>query len=104
MCNAGRTDVQQLCSGHMLMHIAGIELRSKGTHHGIEVHPARRTWVDTLMRAEALVTPLTKTVVRNISQGETFVDDLIPTADSVRVCHETLQDLALSPGNIPRIY
>ena len=56
------------------------------------------------MRAEALVTPLTKTVVRNISQGETFVDDLIPTADSVRVCHETLQDLALSPGKIPRIY
>ena len=73
MCNAGRTDVQQLCSGHMLMHIAGIELLSKGTKHRTEVDPARRTWVDTLMRAEALVTPLTETVVRNNSRAETFV-------------------------------
>ena len=105
LCNAGRTDVQRLCSGRVLWHIAGIELRGKGNHHGIEVHSARRTWVDTLTRAEALVTPLTKTIVHNNSRGETIrVDDLIPTADSVRVCRETLQDLALSPGNIPRIY
>ena len=79
-------------------------MRSKGTHHGIEVHPARRTWVDTLTRAEALVTPLTKTIVHNNSRGETFVDELIPKADSVRACHEALQDLALSPGKIPRTY
>ena len=30
MCNAGRTGVQQLCSGHMLMHIAGIEFAQQG--------------------------------------------------------------------------
>ena len=56
------------------------------------------------MRTEALVTPPTETVVRNNSRGETFVDELIPKADSVRACHEALQDLALSPGKIPRTY
>ena len=94
----------------MLMHIGGLSCLARVPNMELRSTPhaalrcTQRTHLQTLMRTEALVTPPTETVVRNNSRGETFVDELIPKADSVRACHEALQDLALSPGNIPRTY